>query len=354
VTALHVVLPVGVDDPAHPSGGNLYDRRICDGLAATGWQLHEHQAAGCWPWPDSRAEAALARLLAAVPDDALVLVDGLIASAVPSVLVPEADRLRLVVLVHLPLGEGPPGHQVAEAEKREGAVLSAARAVLSTSAWTRRRLLARYPLAPDRVHVAEPGVDPAPPAAGTGDGGELLCVAAVTEHKGHDLLLTALADLADRPWRCVCVGALDREPDFVDRLRRQAADAGIGDRVCWRGALSGQELDQAYAGADALVLASRAETYGMVVTEALARGLPVIATAVGGLPETLGWVAGERPGLLVPPADPAALAAALRDWLTDRSLRQDLRRAAQERRRSLTGWARTTGQVARALVEAAA
>ena len=119
-------------------------------------------------------------------------------------------------------------------------------------------------------------------------GGELLCVAAVTAHKGHDVLLAALAAIADLPWRCVCVGTLDREPAFVERLRRQAEAAGIGDRVCFAGLRIGDDLASAYAAADVLVLASRAETYGMVVTEALARGLPVIATAVGGLPEALG------------------------------------------------------------------
>ena len=130
-------------------------------------------------------------------------------------------------------------------------------------------------------------------------------------------LLAALAEVADLPWRCVCVGTLDRDPDFVEQLRRAADRYGIGHRVCFSGALVGADLDRAYAAADVLVLASRAETYGMVVTEALARGLPVIATAVGGVPEALRPRPEGRPGLLVPPGDRDALAAALRAWLTD-------------------------------------
>jgi len=98
------------------------------------------------------------------------------------------------------------------------------------------------------------------------------------------------------------------------------------------------------------VLASRAETYGMVVTEALAHGLPVIATAVGGLPEALGHGAtGIRPGLLVPPGDQAALTAALCDWLSDADLRQRLRRVARERRTTLSGWSATTDRISRVL-----
>jgi glycosyltransferase involved in cell wall biosynthesis len=355
VTAVHVVVPDGIDDPARPSGGNVYDLRVCRGLAAAGWQVRQLAAPGSWPSPDAAAEHVLVRLVAGIPDDAVVLIDGLIASSVPAVLVPEAHRLRLVVLVHMPLGEGPTGHEVAEARTREGAVLSAARHIVVTSRWTRERLLARYGLPSRNVHVAEPGVDPAGLAPGTGGGGELLCVAAVTLQKGHGELLGALSAVADLGWRLVCVGPLDRDPEFVDRLRDQAVAAGIGDRVCFSGPRTGEELDRAYAAADVLVLASRAETYGMVVIEALARGLPVIATAVGGLPEALDRTSdGRPPGLLVPPDDGAALAAALRSWLTDAELRQRLRDAARERRRTLPGWDVPTDRIAEVLTRAAA
>ena len=146
MTAVHVVVPDGIDDPARPSGGNVYDLRVCRGLAAAGWQVRLHAAPGSWPWPDAAAEEVLVRLLAGIPDDAVVMIDGLIASSVAAVLVPEARRLRLVVLVHMPLGETPPGHQVADARTGEGAVLSAAEQIVTTSSWTRDRLLDRYAL----------------------------------------------------------------------------------------------------------------------------------------------------------------------------------------------------------------
>ena len=297
---------------------------------------------------------ALGRLIAGMVDGAVVLVDGLIASTVPGILVPEADRLRLVVLVHMPLGDAPPGHSTVSAQEREGAVLSAARQVVTTSSWTRHRLLHHYELPPDKVHVARPGVDPAELAPGTDRGGELLCVAAVTWHKGHDVLLTALTSTVDLSWRCVCIGTLDREPVFAEQLKRQVDAAGIGDRVCFPGLRIDDDLAHAYAAADVLVLASRAETYGMVITEALARGLPVIATAVGGLPEALGRTSdGRRPGLLVPPEDSHALAVALRDWLLDADLRQRLREVARERRSTLSGWNAPSERIARVLTRAA-
>jgi glycosyltransferase involved in cell wall biosynthesis len=101
-----------------------------------------------------------------------------------------------------------------------------------------------------------------------------------------------------------------------------------------------------------MVLASRAEAYGMVVTEALARGLPVVAADVGGVTDALGHADGTRPGLLVPPDDPAALGAAIRAWLGDPELRGRSRRAARERRESLPGWSTTTSVIAGVLAGA--
>lgn len=344
MSAVHVVVPDGIDDPALPSGGNAYDRRVCRGLATLGWSVHEHPVPGSWPRPDAAARAGLARAIAAVPAGAVVVVDGLIASTVPEVLVPEAARLRLVVITHLPLGG-----------VRERSVLSCAAAVITTSEWTRNWLLDRHALRPSGVHVAEPGVDAARLAAGSAGGGELLCVAAVIPGKGHDVLFEALAAISGSPWRCVCVGALTRDPSFVARLAGQVQAGGIADRVAFAGPRTGPALDAAYAAADALVLASRAETYAMVVTEALARGLPVVATAVGGLPQALGRGAdGDRPGLLVPPDDPRALAGALRRWLDDAALRERLRELARERRGTLPGWSATALRVARVLTEVAA
>lgn len=338
-----MVLPNDIDDPARPSGGNAYDRRVCRGLAALGWSVREHAVHGGWPRPGPGERRALAGVLAAVPDGAVVLLDGLVASAVPDVLAPQAARLRLVILVHMPLGND-----------AEGAALAAGRAVITTSGWTRGRLLDRYGLPGERVHAATPGVDPAAVAPGSEAGSALLCVAAVTPHKGQDRLAEALAAVGDRPFSCVCVGSLDRDPAFVGRLRRQVRAYGLADRIRFAGPLADGDLDAAYAAADLLVLASRGETYGMVVTEALARGIPVLATAVSGLPEAVGRAPdGSLPGLLVPADDPAELAGALRRWLTDPGLRQRLRCSARGRRTTLTGWTATAERVSDVLATVA-
>jgi glycosyltransferase involved in cell wall biosynthesis len=254
----------------------------------------------------------------------------------------------------MPLGDRPPNGDADAVRAREREVLAAAEAVVTTSAWSRRRLADLYALPAERVHVAEPGVEPAGLAPGSAAGDALLCVAAVTRDKGHDVLIDGLATATDLSWRCACVGSLDREPWFADAVRHRAWDAGLAERVRFLGTRTGPELERAYAASDLLVLASRAETYGMVVTEALAHGLPVVASEVGGVADALGRAQdGTRPGLLVPPDDPAALGAALRAWLGDAGLRGRLRRAARERRASLRDWAATASVLAGVLAGAA-
>jgi glycosyltransferase involved in cell wall biosynthesis len=355
--SVHVVVPGDIDDVAAASGGNTYDRRVCDGLPATGWVVHELRATGPWPRPDAAARASLAGALATVPDGAIVLVDGLVACGVPVVAVPEARRLRLVVLVHLPLGDeaGPAPVPAAELAALERETLHAASAVVATSPWAARRLVAQHGLDAGRVHVATPGVDPAPLAPGTDGATHLLCVGSLTPTKGQDLLVDALAvvnNTADLPWSCDLVGPLDRDPAHVAAVRCTVERHGLGERVRITGPRTGAQLAAAYAATDLLVQPSRVESYGMVLTEALARGIPVLAAAVGGVPETLGHdpnvqVPGlEAPGMLVPPSDVTALAAALRRWFGEPALRDELRRRARDRRDRLDGWEVTSRCVA--------
>ncbi|HVQ59593.1 MAG TPA: glycosyltransferase family 4 protein [Solirubrobacterales bacterium] len=349
---VYVVLPDGVDDPLRPSGGNTYDRHLCDELGSQGWTVHECAVAGFWGVPDAASFAALERTLRQIPDEAVVLLDGLIASTAPAVLAPQARRLRLIVLVHMPLGHRPADDA---ARQREREVLTAATATVTTSAWARRRLLELYDLPAHRVHVAEPGAPATELVTGAEAGEALLCVGAVTFGKGHDVLLEALESIAALSWHCTCVGRLDRDPDFAGSLRRRSLDGGSGERVSFPGPRTGADLDRSYASADLLVLASRAETYGMVVTEALARGLPVVAAEVGGVGEALGEdESGARPGLLVAPEDPVALAGALSTWLGDAELRARLRRSAAQRRESLPRWETTAAVVAGVLAEVSA
>ena len=349
IMRVHVVVPEGFDDPGRPSGGNRYDRRVCAGLAGAGWDVLVRAVGGVWPDPGSGARAELARIVSAIPDGETVLIDGLIASLAAPQLLPHTGRIRMTVLLHMPLATSLDTRHDAIAERSERAVLRAATSVVVTSEWTCRQVVTRYGIPAHRVHVARPGVDRVTGRARPVRG-RLICVGVLGRHKGQDLLVEALADLAERDWHCLLVGPLDRDPDFVERLRARISRLGFSHRVRLTGVLTGAALSRAYRTADLLVAPSRSETYGMAVTEALAHGLPVMAAAVGGLPEALGSTAdGTCPGRLVPPGDPAALAAALGEWLGDERRRHRLHAAARERRSTLRGWEQTADEIANAL-----
>jgi len=342
-------------DVASPSGGNVWDRRVADALAAHGEPPTWVPVPGGWPDPSPEDLAGLDRALAEVPDGAPVLLDGLVGCSSPDVVDRHAGRLRLGVVLHLPLAlETGLDHVTAAARDRaERRVLAAVYVVLATSRWTAARL-AEQPLRRPPV-VAAPGTDPTTlhPAATTA-GGQLLCLAAVTPRKGQRRLVRALDLLrgvmgtGPTGWSLRLVGP---QPDVaeVTALRREVEAAGLAHQVRLLGPLVGEDLEEQWRQTDLLVVPSHVETYGMVVTEALARGRPVLATTGSALPEALGTTAAGPPGLLVPPGDADALAGALGRWLVDGALRADLRGRARERAGTLSGWELTARAVRQAL-----
>jgi glycosyltransferase involved in cell wall biosynthesis len=262
------------------------------------------------------------------------------------------------MLMHMSMAAAPPGHDSPGAAEAERSVLGLAAAVIATSEWLGEQLVTRQRVDPKQLAIAPPGADRADLATPSPSGGRLLCVAPVAPHKGHDVLVDALARLADIDWTCTCVGSLDRDADFATAVRTAAARHGLGDRIGFAGVRTRSELAADYAASDLLVLPTRSESYGMVLTEALARGLPVVASDVGGVAEaatgtTRGTHTGAAvPGALVPPGDAAALADRLRTWLTDAAVRAQWRRRAGQRRLRLPDWAATVRQAARAIERA--
>lgn len=339
MSAALFVVPEGLNDPARPSGGNTYDRQLIDGLRQRGWTvdlLTVHVGA--------HDAATAQRALAELHDGSLVVIDGLLAAALSEDLVTHSRRLRLVLLVHMP--------QESPAEQR---VASASACVVATSDWTRDWLINCYQLQAQRTRVVHPGVEAADVARPTAGGGRLLCVAALRKHKGQDVLVQALARLRGAHWRCTFVGSLDVDPVFSTRVEMLRDGEGLRDRVRLAGPLTGPALNTVYAQADLLVLPSLMETYGMVITEALARGLPVITSDTGGTSEALGAdPGGTVPGLLVPPGDSAALADAIQAWLVDEDLRGRLRAAAVRRRDTLRPWSDTAETMSAILTQVAA
>jgi glycosyltransferase involved in cell wall biosynthesis len=314
------------------TGGYIYDRRIVEGLRACGRQVRVHELAGPFPIVDEIAITAARTALETMPAKSVPVIDGLALPAFADLPLPRP----WVALVHHPLALET-GLSAAEADGLaavERRTLVTASRVIVTSPQTRGDL-AGYDIEAARVGVVLPGTDPAPVARGSGGPGlALLCVASLIPRKGHAVLLEALAGLRELPWRLACVGSAERDPTAAGAIRAAIASLRLDDRVRLIGEQTEAGLQPFYDAADLFVLASHHEGYGMVLAEALARGLPIVSTTAGAIPDTVPAAA----GILVPPGDPAALAAALRRVLTEPGLRARLAAGARTARRSLPSW----------------
>jgi len=334
-----MLVPAGVDDPARVSGGNVYDREVRDGLRGRGWTVTAVEAAD---------GAVVPTALDTVPDGALALVDGLVAGWAPAVLAAASVRLRVVVLAHMVAAAFPDASSDEETAERRA--LGCARRVIATSRWTAGVLVQRRLVAHENVTVAVPGASACAASGGGVPDGALICVGVIAPHKGQDVLLAALARLAAvRPavdWTCTLVGSTSTFPGFAAAIAEDAA--AFGGRVMLTGVRTGAELDDAYRRSAVLVAPSRVESAGMAITDALARGIPVIGAAVGGIPDTVA----SGGALLVAPDDPVAWADALYAWMTDAALRDRLRAEARGARAALPGWDHTVEAVERALAAA--
>jgi len=319
------------------TGGYGYDRRIVAGLRHRGWDVALVPLDDSFPVPTAAARRQAAAALAAVPDGALVVIDGLAFGVLPDEAIAHASRLRLIALIHHPLaletGLDPPQTEAFEVSERRA--LNAARQVVVTSRGT-AATLARYDVEPNRITVVEPGTDPAPVAHGSTLTGTvaLLTVATLTPRKGYDLLLDALAAVPHDNWRLRCAGSADRDPATAACVRERLQDRRLADRVALVGDLDASQLAIEYDRADVFVLATRYEGYGMVVAEALARALPVVSTATGAIPDLVGADA----GIIVAPGDAAALADALTRVISDAPFRARLTDGARRVRVRLPTW----------------
>lgn len=366
---LAVVVP---DRPASaPSGGDRYDAAIVARWRRLGREVAEVRVAGDWPWPTDGQVAALDRALEA-QGGTTVLVDGLVGCAAPGPVRRSAEARPTALLLHSLLadGAGETGDGAAELDRRERRALAAAHAVVAVSAWAREELRSRHGVAD--VAVARPGTERAEVARGSlavFGVPLLLALGSVSPVKNHAVLLAALEEVADLPWTAVVAGPA-QDAALLDRLRAEAASRGIGERVSWPGTVDGEELEELWARTDLLVHPSRSETWGQVVAQAHAHGIPTVVGEGTGAVEALLGAGGHVPGVAVPVdgrgeradgrgerADGrgacvdgrGALAAALRRWLTEPRLREAWRGAALARRDLLDGWDRTVHQIDLAL-----
>jgi glycosyltransferase involved in cell wall biosynthesis len=335
-----------------PTGGYAYDRQVLAGLAAHGVTVRHVALAGTFPSPAAADIQAAAAAFAALPADMPLLIDGLAYGAFPASLLREI-RQPIIALVHHPLGleTGLTAARAAELIRLETAALAAARHVIVTSPLTKRLLIADFAVPADIVTVAEPGTDLAARSAGSGGSTlHLLAAGSIVPRKGYPVLMRALADLAaagdGQPrWRLTVAGAL-RDPAEARRVETAAAALGHA-RVTLAGAVTDQQLEQLYQTADVFVMPSLFEGYGMVLAEAMARGLPIVCTTGGAAADTVP----DGAGLKVAPGDAVALRQAVGRVLLDAPLRRRLADASWAAGTRLPRWPDTCRIIGRIIAQ---
>jgi glycosyltransferase involved in cell wall biosynthesis len=373
-------------DLATRTGGYAYARELIDHLPDCGIAVRHCALPGSFPQPSDADVIETFRALRATAKDDVLLIDGLAFGALPADRIATLDR-AIVALVHHPLGFET---GLSEAAKQaliasERAALGCADHVIVSSDTTRDVLVGDFGVAAAAITIAEPGTRPvasrplppcgveagrgvAPlsqtvfvgrpdpphlPCPTRGEGAaatvRLLAVGSIVPRKGFDILVEALAGMRDLDWRLRLVGSLDRSAATAQALRIQLAASELTERVDFVGELGAEPLGREYSAADLFVLSSHYEGYGMVLTEAMAHGLPIVTTTGGAAARTVPDAA----ALKIPPGDAAALSGALRRATSDAALRQKLAAASRRAANSLPRWPATAATVAAVLHEVA-
>jgi glycosyltransferase involved in cell wall biosynthesis len=338
-------------DLATITGGYIYDRKLIEALQVGGWEVAELSLGAAFPGGDFATFGAAADLLSAVETGVPVIVDGLALGADPRLADAAARRGPLIALVHHPLALET-GLEAVEANRlrlSETQALRFADQIVVTSDPTAATLIEDYGVRPDRLSIAKPGNDRPPFARGSGGPKiVLLSVAAISPRKGFDVLVQALERIKDLPWRLDLVGNEAIDPPCAAALRHQISAAGLDGRIRHWGAMDQAALAARYDAADVFVLASRYEGYGMVYSEAIAHGLPVIGTTGGAIPS----VVPKEAGLLAEPGDVETLVEALRVMITDTLRRDGFAAGSRAAAAHLPSWAGAAQTMAAAITAA--
>ena len=330
-----------------PTGGYGYDRQVLKHAAAAGLELIHCPIPGGYPCPDPAALAGTAQAIAALPAGCPLLIDGLAYGAMPAAMIRAFDR-PVVELCHHPLAVEP-GLEAATAARlhaSERTAMALARAVIVTGQDTARMVARDFAVAADKITVALPGTERARRARGSDSATpRIIAVGSVIPRKAYDVLVKAMASLTDLDWTLRIIGATAHAPDTVAEVETLIQALQLQNRIHLTGPMTAAQLDAAYDGADLFVMSSLYEGYGMVIAEAMARGLPIVATTGGAAADTLP----PQAGLKVPPGENQPLAKAIRDMLTSPSLRSFFSDEAWRAGQALPSWEDTARTIARVI-----
>lgn len=338
-------------DIQRQTGGSFYNRKLAESLTERGFRLELVTLPDLPYFAGVVAGVVIAPLLLlrlARRKYDVVIVDGW---AHPTTLLFNSacwlsGRVRLVIIVHQVRWRAMKLPLRFVVRLVEQVTLRSAQLIVTVSAFISGEV-ERLAGSSERIVLAPPGS--APPSGARCERGEtgtlplrLLFVGNCTRLKGLDHLIEALRLLRDLPLRLDVVGDVSFDPVYYKKLVRQAKALGVSERVTFHGAVSHEELGHFYSQADIFTFPSLYEGFGIVLAEAMHAGLAIVATRTGPVNEIVRE--GEN-ALIVPPADSAALASAIRRLAADATMRQSFGRRSLELAGSLPTWRQTCDSV---------
>jgi glycosyltransferase involved in cell wall biosynthesis len=250
-------------------------------------------------------------------------------------------KVKVVALVHLLqwLVQKPPFLPLTKTMEKQ--MLKYSHLIVANSNYTAEKIT-QMGLRRDKVKVVYPGYDLAwlnnqdkIKDSLRGEKINLLFVANCLPHKGLHFLIPALHLAKNKSFVLDIVGDYSIKVAYVKKIKRDVKKYGLEEQVFWRGKVSREEIGQYYSRADIFVLPSLKEAFGLVLLEAMAFGLPVVASEVGGIPEV---VEHQKTGLLVPPKDIVALSQAITILIEDENLRRQYGRKGKKKLASFLTW----------------
>ncbi|MEP4194779.1 MAG: glycosyltransferase family 4 protein [Aliishimia sp.] len=297
-------------DKDRRTGGFIYEATVLRVLNEIGRATRHLTLPDSFPFPTLADMASTLDALQAVPVDQPIILDGLVFGSIDPAGLARV-RAPVIAMIHHPLGleTGLSHDQSMTLCANETAALEHADHVMVPSPHTAEILIRDFGADPNKITIALPGFTRPVLARAQLDPPLILSVGLLAERKGHDVLIDALALIQDLAWQVNVVGKA-HDPDTAGALLAQVDKHDLSDRVRFVGEQSEADLSAQYNAASIFALATRYEGYGMVLSEAMLYGLPVVSCAVGAVPDTVGDA-----GLLVPVDNPLAFAAALRRLL---------------------------------------
>jgi len=325
------------------TGGYAYARRVFQLLPQYHVTPHHLELPGSFPDPSHNDLMVTLRLLEQIHPHTPIFIDGLAFGALPPGFLDDIEP-PVIGLVHHPLALE---SGIALARKRqlivsERCALARAEAVVATSHLTARVLRHDYDVPATSLVVAEPGTEPAGQSLGTGAPFTMLAVGALIPRKGYNVLIKALGQLDHDNWMLTIVGSPDHDPVEANRIRKQILASGLRRRITLAGRVPADQLEQLYKHADLFVMPSYYEGYGMVLGEAMARGVAIVCTTGGAAVET----APDEAALKVEPGNAPALAAAINRMMSDKTLLEAKRKASWEAGQRLPRWSESVDKIA--------